>query len=1742
MRKRWWAGLAAAVIVVGLVVANRHAFIRFTLERSIGFATGYSVVIGDQRLGSGHGALIDVHVSRSGEPVLDASRIDVSYSLRDLLPGSTHLYGLTAITLASPEFTAIRHRDGTYNIILPAASTPVATVPGRPNPVPLRFDLRVRNGRMTLIDQAEFARDHTSQRVVDIAADATIDSSARTHYVATGALEDVKPEPFRAVGTIDELRGYAIHHLQAKALPIRTIGNFVMNSSALRILAGTAHDLDARLYALDVVPNVPIAYHVGASLVLADGQLYIDSLAQPLDNISGRLQIVDDEFFSKHLDATLGGVPVRVAGGLFDFAAPQLRFGISGEGDLSKLRGVLAFARTQPVRGDARVGVLIEGSTAAPIVVARADAARAYYRAMPLDHVHADIALSNGVVYVAPMTANYAGVATTLIGSLTLGPKVVSDLVVHADMSSDALPYVSELLPHEPMVADAILTGSSLALGARGSLVSLRGVDRASALFTFDPNGVAEVAPFHLAADGGTVDGRYHLDRPDGTSAFWVLAENVSLHAPSQQIFPGATLPQLPPIEGTLGYASVVGGGSGKDVVLAGRISATHARVADVPFDEIAATFGGNLRGASISSAHADGPWGRFDGSGAFSTRGIAARGTYGGTLQGLHPFLGGISGSGELSGPLALSIEPDRIVVQARDVAFTNATIDGVAIERASGTLAYEKGTLHIYSAQAAVANGRIVAAGALGAGTIALVGTGLHGDGLRGLGLPLQSGEVAVSGRVGDGHASPSFDGGVSVKNGRAQGYPVSGSASLALHDGTLQIVNGVGSLGSTVGLVGGTIGALSSHAPTYAVRADVPAADVASTLRTLHLPGYETTGVFNATLAIGGRGASPSVSGPIAVPGGAVNGLPFVDASARLDADASGLSARYGGALVGSTDLRFSAIARKDDQAISVRAPHATLSDFNNFFDTGDTLAGVGAIAFSLIDSGGHSSTDGDVEVKGFRYRALPIGDTIAHWSSVRNVVNGRLIVTGPHGSLNLAGDVTLAPTTRLDRLVADSRYDVTATVDDMDASTWLPAFGYPEVPLLGRIDASARVRGAFPHLRIVGEADLTGGSFGRLPIDAFSAAVGSNGDSIVLQNAELTAPALAATAQGTIGLGKTMPIALSVHGVSDDLPLLVAQLTRQPIAVKGSFETTAQIGGTFAAPTFQAAFDASGVDAYGLVASAFFGSVKLVGNNLELRNAGATFAHGEATLAGTLPLRLSPLEVASDRPVNFDLALTGVDPSALDEVLGGGTKLGGTLDGHVNLVGTLRQPRIYGRVAVANGSYVSTFERVPVTGTVGTITFDRTSATLDSVTAHFGTGQVRASGKIAFAQGFGEFGDVNYRIDAVANGAQLDLPAYGRGTIDGTLSLKRSPPGLAVLSGSATASDAVIPFSAFMDAQPASGASGATPAELPVDLGLDLTIAAAKNVRVRGGSLAYGLDIGATGKATLAGTLSKPTLDGSFASTGGTLTYVDRAFKVQSGSVSFDPADGVTPVLHATGVTHIVNPDPNRTRNPYGSVDVTIKVDGPLSNLSTSFESSPQSYSKAQILALIAPFGGFVGGIAFDPVTGQPTGAPLPGNLPGAPVANTGQALPGVAVPQENGTITIGQEAFNILNAQFTSALISPIENALSQGLGLDSVDLTVDYFGNFGVDVRRRLGKYLNVVYATTFGIPTRQSVGLEYAPNDSTSAQLSAFFLNGPTRLYTTPGGIGTSGSRVTAGEALQGNSGFSFTIQRLFW
>jgi hypothetical protein len=396
-------------------------------------------------------------------------------------------------------------------------------------------------------------------------------------------------------------------------------------------------------------------------------------------------------------------------------------------------------------------------------------------------------------------------------------------------------------------------------------------------------------------------------------------------------------------------------------------------------------------------------------------------------------------------------------------------------------------------------------------------------------------------------------------------------------------------------------------------------------------------------------------------------------------------------------------------------------------------------------------------------------------------------------------------------------------------------------------------------------------------------------------------------------------------------------------------------------------------------------------------------------------------------------------------------------------------------------------------------------------------------------VHFPDGFSSAGNLAFDVNAHAKGAQLDIPAYGKGTLDADVALKKLPTQTALLSGTVALSNAALPFSSFLQA----AQSGAGRAGPPFPLAFDLQASAGKNVRVRGSGYGAGLDIGAAGSVKLGGTLAAPTLAGTVTSTGGTLTYFDKAFRVQNGNVTFDPADGVLPNIHAVAVANVNNPDPDKARNPYGTADITISVDGPIQGLKIGFTSTPAGYTQDQIIALLAPFGGLIANSAFN---SNPYAVQSPGGF--TPLGAVNMLPPGV-YQQRGASLTVGQEAFNILNAQFAAGLLSPVENALGQGLGLSSVNLTLGYYGSVGFKATRELSKTLSAIYGVTFGIPQVQTFGLQYSPSVNTSASVNLFTQTGGARLFQTTGGYYNTSQQFVLGQPIQGGNGFSVQLTR---
>ncbi|HEY1655419.1 MAG TPA: translocation/assembly module TamB domain-containing protein [Candidatus Tumulicola sp.] len=1753
MRKRWKIGLGvAAALLIGLAVAWRHDLLHFALETSASAASGYSVRIAKQQIGSDRAALFGVNVSRDGVPVFAAGRIDVRYSLRDLLPGSTRRFGLVAIEIAHAKLTVMRFRDGTYNFVgpSPAVGLPVPPQPEHVPSVPIRFSLRMHDASLELLEPTAYDPSAKAIAIQGFGIDATIDSARRTHYSARGAfVVKARPQPFTIVGTIDAIRGYATHRARAARFPLRALANYFAYTPIVRITKGRARNFDARLYSLDVRPNVAPSYHTNLQLDIDGGALSLAALDAPLEDVRGRLQLVDDAVFLRHMHASLSGIPLHLAGGIFDLGGdltgrPQLRLGVYGAGDLARLRHAFTFTRREPISGAVRLGVLVEGPLDNPAIVARASAARAIYRRLPFDSLDAEVVYRDKVVSLLPLHAYYGGTEVGIRGTMTIGKHLQSKLALHVVGSADRLPYLDEMLGREPMLVDAAATGTDTNFTVNGAAASARGVGRVAALIALGPNGTAAIEPFWLHTERGDFDGGYLLDRPHGTSAFWALAGNLHMRAPGYKAFPGLTLPAIPNINGRIAAVAIAGGGSGKDVALAGVVSGDGADIGGVKFDRLAASFGGTLTNAQIGLLHAAGPWGEFDGNGAFSSQVFVAGGQYRGTLEGLQPYLGkAIPGHGPVSGHAAVAVAGNRIVVQSANLKMPGATLRGIPVSEASLTIGVEGDRLRVYSARARAAGGDVVAAGTFSlasapkrrAGALSLVASRLDAVRLRGIGLPLDSGRLWASGNLSAGAPLPSFDGGVTLAHASMQHFAVAGNGDIVLAGQTVDLRRTIGSLGTTYARIDGTLGALAGGGPTYALDAVVPAAPVAGALRSLHFPTYSTDGSFNANLRVGGRGGAPTVQGRVNVPAGIVNGLPFVDGRAVLSADPHGVSAREGSVRVGTTAMRFSAAVRSHQTVVAVSAPRARLEDFDNFFDTGDTLDGRGSLRlFGALD-GDSLKTSANIDVQSFRYRNLPIGDTEATWSSSRNSVAGTLAVGGKEGKLRAGGSIDLAHAPDLPAAFLRSRYDLTASVSDLDLSLWVPALGFAGLPVSGRAQGNATIRGRFPQMNLRGNAAIANGTIGPLVLQRADASVHSVGSRIAVDSAELVTPWLSATATGSLGMRPLDPLDLQVHASTDDLPKLVYQVAQLKIPVTGAFESTLQIGGTYKAPTYVAGLDATDVHAYGIAIASLFGEVRLHGKTLVLSNAGATFAKGEATLAGSLPLELAPLQIGPpNQPVNFDVDVVGLDPAVFDGVLGNNTKLGGTINGHLGLSGTIREPRIVGHASLEKGSYVSDVERTPVTGVSARMTFNRTSASIDRVAAMLGSGSVRGSGRIEFANGFESAAGYSFTAQALAKGAQLNFPAYGNGTLDADLALNKTPQSDARLSGKVTLSNATLPFSAFVQAAQRPPGSPAFP--LP-PMAFDLTASAGHAVRVRGSGYGAGLDIGVTGGVHLGGTMVAPQLSGTIASSGGTLTYFDRAFRVSEGSVSFDPSDGVLPTIHAVATSSVVNPDPDRARNPYGTAEITIEVDGPIEGLKIAFTTNPPGYTRDQIISMIAPFGGFINGIAFN--NQSPYQVQSPGGI--TPLG-TLSPLPEGAYQTHNGAITVGQEAFNILNAQFTAGLLAPLESALGQGLGLSSVNLTLGYYGNVGVSATRLLGKSVSAIYATTFGLPQIQSFGVKFDPSAYTSATLNFFYQTGPTKLFEQPVSVLGSSNQLLLSQPLLGNSGFSLSLQRYLY
>ncbi|HEY0383640.1 MAG TPA: translocation/assembly module TamB domain-containing protein, partial [Candidatus Elarobacter sp.] len=873
---------------------------------------------------------------------------------------------------------------------------------------------------------------------------------------------------------------------------------------------------------------------------------------------------------------------------------------------------------------------------------------------------------------------------------------------------------------------------------------------------------------------------------------------------------------------------------------------------------------------------------------------------------------------------------------------------------------------------------------------------------------------------------------------------------------------------------------------------------------------------------------------------VPEGSYNGLAFHAARAAVAVTRTSLSAQDGVVTVGSTHAQVAAAFSVASRAFSVdvRSADAQLADFNDYFDEAETLDGRGRVALAFANDGRTTRTTGNVDVTGLRYRRFAFGATAATWSQRGGTVDAALNVRGAHGSLRANGTMVAAAGTPLHALER-ATYRATVQAQRVDLATWLPPFGIT-APLLGQADARGSVAGRWPRLGVNGDASLANGSvFGYAVRDGHLHAA-SDGARVALTNTVLDLGFARFDASGSLGYTSSDPLALAIHGQTADVAKALATLfPKGPrYDVGGALQATASIGGSFAKPRATAGFELTNARYTTLAIPRVLGNVTYDGRNLLINEAQATFAKGSALVAGSLPFSLQPLGVNPAAPMSFTLALGGVDLAPFAPfVPGPKTKLGGTVNGRVAIEGTLRAPRVIGSVALANGMYVSDLDRAAITNANAQLAFAGTSVALQALHANVGGGTLDGSGQLDLP--FPEVHAGNYAISLTAHGARVDSPQFGTGTVDGTMALRNAKP-LPVLSGNLTLTNASIPIlSIYRNTGGAAGGAAAAGGGPPLNLAFDLTAKAGKNVRIQASS-PY-IDVGATGGLALTGTLASPKLGGVLTATpGGIFSTYNRAFRVQQAVVSFDPANGLLPYVDLRAYAHVTNPDPDPTRNAVGSADITVTVNGPADELAAgrgsgiTYASNPP-YSQEQIIGLLLDASLF-GAVNFGQQQNGTT-------LRGAPGESNPLLPPGVT-PYQTGVINFNQEAFSILNGQFTHRIFGPIERLFTGRFGLTDFELTVDYGGGIGYNALKQIGhRDVYASFGQTLSSPVRTTLGFTARPNATTSVQFNYFQQNGDPAF--TNNGNGTqsvsSTQRLKGIRPVSNRKGFTFSIVRKY-
>ncbi len=514
--RRWTAVAALLLCAVAVAFWQRQALARLAIVAGVKIFAHERLSFASSQITLDHALFGGVRVrSLRDEPVADIARLELSYDLRDLLPGGHRLYGLKAVEVDSPHVTIVRRPDGTFNVPIPQLSN----APARGG-TPLIVRARVRDGSIEVVDESPYALpDNRRLYAQRLEANADISIAGRSTYDVRLKYGDRAGRlyPVAGRGAIDLAHGYDDQRWMAARLPIAGAVNFAANSPSLRLHSGILQEVDARYFATGDAEG---SAHLAASARLRDCSITLAGLSKPVTRVRGPVDVYDSGLLTPGLQASLVGVPVAITGGLSGLTSPRLRVAVRGRANLAQLKTAFAQAQRFPVQGPIKFSLLVEGEAKQPLIWIALRSPQTTYAGTTLQNLDGVVAFDGREADIVRFGGAYGRVALDARGRVAMQAQHGAiAMLLRAQSPAGGTPYVNALLPQIPLHASVLATADDpKAIAMRGALWGAGGTQALDAIFNVDERGSGTIGPLYARSGRGSLYARIALDHVSARS------------------------------------------------------------------------------------------------------------------------------------------------------------------------------------------------------------------------------------------------------------------------------------------------------------------------------------------------------------------------------------------------------------------------------------------------------------------------------------------------------------------------------------------------------------------------------------------------------------------------------------------------------------------------------------------------------------------------------------------------------------------------------------------------------------------------------------------------------------------------------------------------------------------------------------------------------------------------------------------------------------------------------------------------------------------------------------------------------------------------------------------------------------------------------------------------------------------------------------------------------------------------